>query len=254
MERVAGRPVVLTQRWAGIVWAHWRVDPAAVAALLPPPLRVDVFDGAAWVGLVPFQMEDLRLVLGGRRLPPIGSTRSFSEVNVRTYVLGPSGPGVWFHSLDATSRLAVAVARGAWSLPYRAARVDAAVDPGRRTWRVRRRPGVRHHEAPHGALVADIGAPVAAAPLDTFLTARFRLYAPLRRHLLLTAPVRHRTWPLRAATLDELDAGLVDAAGYRVGTSPPDHVVAADDVEVSVGLPSLLRVAPAAPAPDRRSA
>jgi uncharacterized protein YqjF (DUF2071 family) len=231
---VQGRPVVLTQRWAEIVWAHWRVPAATVQALLPAALEVDTFDGYAWVGLVPFEMQDLRVVAAGHRLPPVGSTRSFTEVNVRTYVIGPAGPGVWFHSLDATSRLAVAVARGLWSLPYFGARVDREIDAGHRSWHVQRRRGAA------GGLGVALGPRVQTTRLDAFLTARFRLYAPLSRTHLLTAPVRHRPWPLRRAELERLDPGLVVDAGYRPN-GRPDHLVAGDAVDVAVGAPSLIR-------------
>ncbi len=236
LEPVAGRPPVLVQQWAEIVWIHWRVDPADVQALLPPALRVDTFDGSAWVGLVPFEMRDLRPVIAGRVLPAVGSTRSFSEVNVRTYVTGPAGPGVWFHSLDATSRLAVGVARSLWSLPYRYAAVDRKLGPQRRWWSVARPDGTA------GRAGVTLGPAVATTPLDAFLTARFRLYAPLTRSRLLTAPVRHDEWSLLRAGIDDLDPGLVGAAGYRLGArgASPDHVVAGRPVDVAVGLPSLL--------------
>ena len=229
-----GRPAVLTQHWAEIVWAHWRVPADEARALIPSSLEVDTIDGSAWVGLVPFEMQQLRIVLAGRRLPAIGSTASFSEVNVRTYVTGPEGPGVWFHSLDATSRLAVAVARGVWSLPYRSAVVDADLSPSSRRWTVARRHGAR------GALGVTVGPRRPTGALDDFLTARFRLYAPLTATRLLSAPVRHPTWQLRTATLDEVDPGLVLAAGYRpVGA--PDHVVAGEAVDVTIGVPQILR-------------
>ena len=230
---VQGRLTVMVQRWTGIVWAHWRVEPAEAAAMLPAGVYPDTFDGSAWVGFIPFEMRDLRVAPGGLRLPAVGSARSFSEVNVRTYVTGPEGPGVWFHSLDATSRTAVAVARRAWALPYVAASIEADVGDTRRCWRVRRPGGVT------GSLSVRVGDPMAAGALDAFLTARFRLYAPLGRRLLLSAPVRHRPWPLRRAELEAVDTGLVTAAGYRVGARP-DHLVAGDAVDVSIGWPQLL--------------
>ena len=233
-RRVQGRRVVLTQRWADIVWAHWRVPVSEVRALLPPALEVDVHDGSAWVGLVPFEMQDLRLVLAGRRLPGLGSTKSFSEVNVRTYVNGPEGPGVWFHTLDATSRLAVVVARGAWALPYRSAKVTAELTAARRSWAVERPDGTS------GALGVSLGARIRSGALEEFLTARFRLYAPLGRDRLLTAPVHHEPWRLHEATIERLDPGLLNASGYRP-VGHPDHVAAGDPVDVAIGWPRLLR-------------
>lgn len=236
---VGGRPAVLTQTWADIVWAHWRADPQLVAKLLPPALAVDTFDGSAWVGFVPFEMRDLRVVAAGRRLPGIGSTRSFSEVNVRTYVTGPAGPGVWFHSLDATSALAVGVARGLWRLPYRRAKVASGSAGDERAWSVARVAG-RHSAAASGGLRATVGPPVPATSQSDFLCERYRLYAPLGRRLLLSAPVRHRSWRLHAVRLEQLDDGLVRAAGYSP-VGPPHSVLAADPVDVTVGAPQVLR-------------
>jgi uncharacterized protein len=226
---------VMTQQWADIVWAHWRVDAGAVSALLPSGVHADCYDGSAWVGFVPFEMRDLRLAPGGIRLPGIGSTASFSEVNVRTYVTGPDGPGVWFHSLDASSGLAVAVARGVWSLPYHAAAVRSRITDDERAWTVRRRDGTT------GGLRAALGSPVGTDTLAAFLTARFRLYASLGRRHLLTAPIRHDPWQLRHATIEELDLGLVGAAGYDV-TGPADHVRAASPVAVTIGMPRLIPI------------
>ena len=64
-------------------------------------LAPDCFDGSAWVSLVTFQMRSLRIT----HVPTIPTTHNFAEVNVRTYVNGPDGPGVWFCSLDAPSVL-----------------------------------------------------------------------------------------------------------------------------------------------------
>lgn len=33
---------------ADVLFAHWRVDPAAVDAVIPDDLTVDTFDGSAW--------------------------------------------------------------------------------------------------------------------------------------------------------------------------------------------------------------
>jgi uncharacterized protein YqjF (DUF2071 family) len=236
--RPLGRPQVMGQRWSSIVWCHWPVPAEVVARRLPPGVRPDLFGGTAWVGLVPFEMRDLRLVLAGRSLPAVPTTGSFSEVNVRTYVTGPEGPGVWFDTLDASSRLGSFVARTAWSLPYVPSRITttAAEGPGVRDWSIRRADGTtaRIH-ARVGAAVTD------REPLDTFLTERYALYARAwwNRRRALWAPVAHAPWDLRECTDVEVDAGVVRAAGYPVA-DPPVHVRAADTVAVRVGLPRLV--------------
>lgn len=218
---VLARPV-MGQRWADVTFAHWPVPADDVAGLLPPGLVPDVYAGSAWVSLVPFWMRDLRL----RGLPPIPTTHAFAEVNVRTYVRGPEGPGVWFCSLDATHALPVATARVAYGLPYFRARVTTTPAPpvagADRTaeWQVDRR-----HGGATGRLAVTVApdAPgpdpvLSADPLQVFLTARWRLYAGRRR--LLAARVAHEPWPLVPATATAWDTGLVAAAGLRVAGDP----------------------------------
>jgi uncharacterized protein YqjF (DUF2071 family) len=61
-------------------------------------------------------------MLRPRGFPSFLSDR-FLEVNVRTYVARDRKPGIWFFSLDAESRAAVAGARAAFHLPYFHARM-----------------------------------------------------------------------------------------------------------------------------------
>src|ERR1700723_1152857 len=74
------RPV-MRQRWERLTFLHWPFDPAQVQRLLPAGLTAETFDGAAWVGLVPFYMH---VATGSGRQAPWASR--FCETNVRTYV------------------------------------------------------------------------------------------------------------------------------------------------------------------------
>ena len=126
-DRPAGR-AVMRQVWEQLGFLHWPVDAAALARLLPPGLDVDLFEGVAYVGIVPFTIPLTRAAAFGARIAP-----AFHEINVRTYVhRGGRDPGVWFFSLDATSLLAVAGARVAYRLPYFAADIamEVTTDPG----------------------------------------------------------------------------------------------------------------------------
>ncbi len=104
----------MLHRWETLTFLHWRFAPEAVQRLLPPGLRVETFDGDAWVGLVPFFM---RVALPGTASVPWLSR--FCETNVRTYVTDAAGrSGIWFFSLDAERAGAVVVARATYQLPY----------------------------------------------------------------------------------------------------------------------------------------
>lgn len=108
------RSWVLAQSWIGLLFAHWSVDPDALAPVVPRQLRLDTFEGRAWIGITPFEVRNLRL----RPTLPVPMVSSFPEINVRTYVSVGGRPGIFFLSLDAASRLAVAAGRRLYRLPY----------------------------------------------------------------------------------------------------------------------------------------
>lgn len=223
------RRPVMRQTWRDVSFAHWPVDPDRLRRLVPRGLAIDEFDGTAWVSLVGFEMQDLRIP----GLPPIPTTHRFPEFNVRTYVTGRHGPGVWFFSLDTPNRLPTVVARLAFALPYCIAGVRSTHSPTLHSWSVERRwPG---RERGSLSIVARdaIAEPTA---LDHFLTARWRLYARTRiGDRLLTAPVHHERWPLHDADLLEVDPSIAGGLADTLTGTPLLHHASA--VSVSVGRP-----------------
>lgn len=229
----AARPVRrarLLQHWNDITWLHWPYPPELVQVLLPSALRVDTFEGRAWVGLVPFRMTSLR----PPGLPPLPWLSTFAEINVRTYVVTPDGRrAVWFFSLEVPRSAAVVVARLGFGLPYCWA--DATIERAgdRISYQSTRRwpaDGTRTRiDVEAGASVA----PDATIDLEHFLTARFGL-ATQRRGRLLHGAVDHPAWPLRRGRLLDLDDHLVTAAGLPAPYGEP-LVHVADGVPVRVG-------------------
>jgi len=51
---------IFWQTWRDLVFVHWEVDPAAIERLLPPELEPDLFEGKAYIALVPFLMTGIR--------------------------------------------------------------------------------------------------------------------------------------------------------------------------------------------------
>lgn len=216
--------VVMYQNWHHLGFFHWEVPVAELQALLPAGLTVDVFEGKAYVGLVPFTITGVRPIL----LPPIPGVSSFHEVNVRTYVHQQGAhPGVWFFSLDASSRLAVEAARAAYSLPYFHSEMDFSVAKdfmpevgmnARRddergvlpaTARLRYRPveGPIIHAAP--------------GTIEHFLCERYILYAEDTDRELWRARVHHQPYELRKAEAIELEETLIWSAKIRRPSSAP---------------------------------
>ena len=51
----------MTQRWNDLLFAHWPIPVAQMAALLPDWLEVDTFQGSAWLGIVPFWLDRIKI-------------------------------------------------------------------------------------------------------------------------------------------------------------------------------------------------
>jgi hypothetical protein len=218
----------MRHRWDRITFLHWPYDPAVVQRLLPDGLTVEPWDGAAWVGLVPFVM-----VVRAPRGPALPYVSTFPETNVRTYVRGPDGrTGVWFFSLDASRLGACVVGRYGVRVPYFWSRMRA----GRRG-DVVRYVSTRRWPGPAGArneVEVAVGEPVAEpTEFENYLTARFSLWNAAAHR----AQAHHPPWPLRRAHVRRLDPGLVTAAGLPdpSGREPVAHY--SDGVEVAIGLP-----------------
>ena len=224
------RLALLRQTWSDIVWCHWVVDPAVVAALLPRGLTPDLYEGQAWVGLIPFSMRDLRLAGPFGALTRIASTHNFGEVNVRTYVRGPDGKtGVWFCTLDADRWLTVKAATIAFGLPYRHAATSYEGTPESRRWRSQ-----RHGDGARAVLdVSLVDEPNRAASpgLERFLVERYALYTLSRGHLY-RGELQHQPWRVRTAKVEQVVTETVAAAGFSVADAP--HVLVGEPVDVTI--------------------
>ena len=151
LERVAhrpwpmpNRPWVMTQTWNDLLFAHWPIDRQQLRLRVPPAFEVDLFDGEAWVGIVPFHMTNVAL----RAVPSLPWLSEFSELNVRTYVRVDDRPGVYFFSLDAESALAVRAARTLLNLPYYTATMSVSKQADRVTYRTIRESNPRRNSPP----------------------------------------------------------------------------------------------------------
>jgi uncharacterized protein YqjF (DUF2071 family) len=230
---------IMRQRWRDLLFLHWAFDPATVRPLIPEELELDLFDGRAYVGLVPFTMTGVRPV----GFPSLGPLSRFHETNVRTYVhCGGHDPGVWFFSLDAANRLAVRLARRLFHLPYH----DATMFLARDTANGIEGPvgvsilyaGVRRQPAPSPASylirAATMGPAGPAIPgtLEYFLAERYLLYSR-RDGELYRGRVHHEPYPLQASEVLSLDECLLAAAGLVRPSQPPlAHFAAGVDAEI----------------------
>lgn len=221
----------MRQRWEHLLFLHWAWSAAEVQRTLPRGLTVDTFDGRAWLGVVPFFMRGVRPV----GLPPIAPLSNFLELNVRTYVTDPLGrPGVWFYTLDCNQWLAVKLARALFHLPYRHAKMAARVSrEGTVEYRSRRKGESR--ESQFHYRLAETGQPAAIGSLEFFLVERYRLFAPDRpKGGLFSGRVWHEPYQIGAAEVPVWDDVMLQLEGFASPCRSPDHVCAAQPVNVRV--------------------
>ena len=226
-QRPAGRAAG-TQKWRELLFLHWSFPLDVVRPLVPAALEIDPWDGRAWIGLVPFAMREIR-----SSWMPRWPSFNFLETNVRTYVHQRGEPGVYFFSLEASSWLAVKVARAVWQLPYFHASMRATQDAGVIAYE-----SMRRGDGPFMRARWRVGPAIGASRVGTlehFLLERYVLFSLGRSGRVRRGQVHHVPYPAQHATLESLEQTLVSAAGLPLDpTTPPETVHYAEGVDVEV--------------------
>lgn len=225
--------VVMRPQWSNLLFLHWEFAPEAVQKLLPAGLELDLYEGRAYVGLVPFQMAEVR----PHFIPDLkqyGHFHSrFPELNVRTYVVRDGVPGVWFFSLDAASSLAVITARLWFNLPYFKARMRVhETAAGFDYWSKRLWPAP--FEATCRVRYQPTGPQQACEPnsLEEFLVERYVLYSK-RGNQLFRGRVFHEPYKVGTAQVGSLRESCLQAAGFERPAQQP-HVLFSPGVDVEI--------------------
>jgi uncharacterized protein len=225
---IPDRPWDMRMRWRDLLFAHWVADPAILRKWIPQGLELDLFEGRAYAGVVPFRMEQV----APRRIPPMPGLHAFPELNLRTYVKTGGKPGVWFFSLDAGQKFAVRVARRFFHLPY----FDAKFDVRNVASSVEYSAVRTHRDAPPAAFAAHyrpIGPVSRSAPgtLDAWLTDRYCLYSADSDGHLYRGEIDHNPWPLQPAEADIRLNSLGDWLEIEMNR-PPDTLHFSADLHV----------------------
>lgn len=212
-------PWVMYQTWHDLLFAHWPVPIQSLKGILPPQLEIDTFDGEAWIGVIPFWMSGVR----PRGIPALGRLSTFLESNVRTYVTHRGKHGVWFFSLDASSEIAVKLARTWYHLPYFFAEMSMQLQ-GRSidyaSKRIDRGLGIAAElQACYRAI-----APVAKSKpgsLENWLTERYCLYTTGTRGELLRVEIHHMPWWLQIAETEFKANTMTSPLGIKLADTAP---------------------------------
>jgi len=213
----------MAQRWNDLLFAHWPLPPSRIAPLLPEWLEVDTHQGLAWLGIVPFWLDRIKI----RGVPPIPGARSFPDLTLRTYVRDrfTATPGVYCFSLDSSNLLAVGVARAFYHLPYH----WASMKMGQRSEREfdfysQRRFGGK--EVVFKARYRGLGptqrlAEMRVGSLEYFLTERSCLFSCNRTGQPVRASLHYVPWPLEDAEAEIERNDLPASIGIKLPDMDP---------------------------------
>lgn len=236
-----GQPVML-QTWHDLIFLHARVPVDALQAMIPKELKVEEFDGSAWLGFVPFRMSRIRHRIG----PAAPWLSTFYETNVRTYVTHPElGPGVWFFSLDAARYLACWYARQFFKLPYFHANLNGIVKEGCWQYSGTRKvqqvlPQTAHEEAIlHDYMIkVDRAGEWHNAVPETFefwLVERYRLYSMGANNQLVSARVFHEPYLIANGIANQL---VINGLEKQFGNLDFESILLAKTVNVQCFSPA----------------
>jgi uncharacterized protein YqjF (DUF2071 family) len=218
---------VMGQTWEQLMFAHWRVPFERLRAVVHPKIPLDTFDGSAWVGVTPFTVTGFHL----RGTPPPPLVSSFHEINVRTYATIDGKPGIYFLSLDASSRLAVEAARRVYRVPY----FEGAIGVDREDDRVRYTHERTQADGPAAGFAAEygpMGGTYNAEPgsFDHWMAERYCLYTVDEEQRVLRADIHHPPWPLQEASVDVAHNTMAEPYGIELAGAPTAHFAQRQDV------------------------
>lgn len=226
-------PAWMQADWGNLVMVSWLVDPALVEGRLPAGCTPDLWEGAAALSLVGVEFSNV--VVKGISWP---WHDRFPEVNLRTYVHGPHGPGVVFLGELVPKYFVARLARQTYGEPYEKRKVtvekrvrhsepEAAYEweVGVRTFRLSVRAEAQAHQVPVGTL-------------EEFLLHRSRGYNSFRGGT--TFEVTHEPWTMRMPLRYAVDCATGAPFGPAFGPvfqRECSSVLLSDGSAVRVGLP-----------------
>lgn len=215
------------------MFLHWSLDPELIQQTLPAGLKVDTFEGRAWIGVVPFFMSGVR----PRFMPSVSGISNFQELNLRTYVTDDYGrAGVWFYSLDTSHRVPVWIARRFFHLNYVYARMRAD-----RSSQLVEYASSRVVEGDAGeeqrfewSRVGQVRTATVGS-LEHFLVERYRLFSCNHSSgQLYTGTLSHSPYQLQDVALKCYSKQLFNLNGFDAPDGAPESIVASAGTQVCI--------------------
>ena len=210
LQGAQGEPLFVAN-WDEVLMIHFTVEPRQLQRDVP--FELDTCEGTAFVTLVAFRLQGMRLAFGGRLTSWIFRPMATHDfLNVRTYVRVEEEVGIHFLAEWVSNRLAVALGPRTFSLPYRLGKFSYHND-----WRAGGLCGRVEDAGTRAAFAyqADLAVGASFAPcepgsLDGWLMERYLAFNSVcgRKR---SFRVWHEPWPQCKARVEISDASLLQS-------------------------------------------
>ena len=209
------------QEWNEAIFLHWPVPIEHLRNFVPKELIVDTLNGQAWVSLVAFTMEKVRL----KYLPAFPPLSNFDEINIRTYIKNGKRSGVYFLNIEGGKRLSCRMAKQLSQLPYKYSETTRSTGFYQAKSNIYPDLLEIKYEVKQQQIAKD--------PLDQWLTERYMLYQDYDDYIN-EYEIHHIEWPLVGIALESLKVNykrfekLMHGYPARIHYSPGVQVIAWD--------------------------
>lgn len=206
------------QEWNHVLFFHWAIDAEVLKPLIPAGVDLDLFEGKAYLSLVPFTMQNIRPSF----LPAFSPVSDFHEINLRTYVSNGGKEGVYFINIESQKWFSALLSRILSGLPYENANIVRS-EGKYRSSNVFKKFALDIEFA----VKEDI---VEKSPIEKFLTERYALF--LEQHgQLFRYDIHHKEWKIKTLDVKKLQLDY-KLPGLDLAGKSPDLVHYSDGVEV----------------------
>ena len=226
--------IIMKQEWHNLLFLHWPVPISLIRNQIPKQLELDTYNNKAWIGIIPFQMKNLRPSFAF----PIPIISNFTEINLRTYVKDKyNRKGVWFFSLDTQNTFGNWIAQTFFHLNYRYAKTSFQSDSEEHNTCKFKLPITKKPTQIFSWQHTQDNLIPSKNPesLEFFLTERYRLYSfNKKKNTLLTGTLTHKPYKLNRPKLINYSTDLFSSNAINHPNTYPESVLACRSVSVSI--------------------
>ena len=206
------------QEWNLVLFFHWVIPEEIIKPLIPSNLELDLFEGKAYISLVPFTMQRIR----PRYLPAISAVSDFHEINLRTYVIKDGKSGVYFINIESEKRLSAFISRKLSGLPYEKSMIKREAGKYSSLNAFRKFSLETEFEISENT--------IEKTDIEKWLTERYALFLA-DKGKLFRYDIHHKEWKIRSIELKKLKLDY-KLQGLNLAEKQPDLVHYSDGVEV----------------------